>query len=76
LGKQTQLTEYIGDGVYVIFDGFGFWLHANDHECPTDKIYLEPSVLQALNRFAKSAIEVYRHALKEELDSNAKEIGQ
>lgn len=45
-------TEYIGDGVYAIFDGFGIWLHANDHRNPTDKVYLEPSGLKSLNDFA------------------------
>jgi len=45
--------EYLGDGVYVAFDGFGFWLHANDHKNPTDRIYLEPEVLNALNNFVK-----------------------
>lgn len=51
-GKQVP-ASYLGDGVYAIFDGFGIWLHANDHENPTDKVYLEPSILVALNRFAK-----------------------
>jgi hypothetical protein len=44
---------YIGDGVYCGFDGFGIWLHANSHDNPTDKIYLEPVVLQQLINFAK-----------------------
>lgn len=43
--------EYLGDGVYAIFDGDGVWLHANDHENPTDRVYLEPEVLEALNKF-------------------------
>lgn len=42
---------YIGDGVYVEYDGLGVWLLANNPHIPTDKIYLEPSVLKALNRF-------------------------
>ena len=46
-------ASYLGDGVYAIFDGMGIWLHANDHKNPTDKVYLEPSVLESLNRFAK-----------------------
>ncbi len=50
---RAQKKEYIGDGVYVIFDGFGFWLHTNDLENPSDRIYLEPTVLESLNRFAK-----------------------
>lgn len=44
---------YLGDGVYAIFDGYGIWLHANSHDNPTDKIYLEPQVLSALNMFVK-----------------------
>ena len=44
-------AEYLGDGVYALYDGLGIWLHANDHANPTDKVYLEPSVLKNLNRF-------------------------
>jgi len=45
--------DYIGDGVYVEYDGEGIMLKANDHLDPTDTIYLEPNVLEALIRFAK-----------------------
>ena len=45
-------SSYLGDGVYAIFDGHGIWLHANDHEHPTDKIYLEPEILKRLGSFA------------------------
>jgi len=48
-----SIYEYLGDGVYAKHDGFGVWLLANDHLNPTDKVYLEPSVLTALNRFIK-----------------------
>lgn len=48
---MNEIKDYIGDGVYVIYDGYGIWLHANHHEHPTDKIYLEPNVLKALNNF-------------------------
>ncbi len=48
-------AEYLGDGVYAIFDGFGMWLHANDHENPTDKIYLEPEVMKALIMFGEAS---------------------
>jgi hypothetical protein len=43
--------EYIGDGVYAMFDGYGIVLHANHHEHPTDKIYLEPQVCESLSHF-------------------------
>jgi len=29
--ENKRPTTYLGDGVYAIFDGFGIWLHANDH---------------------------------------------
>ena len=46
-------ASYLGDGVYAIHDGYGIWLHANDHreELASDKIYLEPSVLESLINF-------------------------
>ncbi len=55
-----KMYEYCGDGVYACYDGFGIWLHANNHraELATDKIYLEPEVLEALNRFNKAVREV------------------
>lgn len=43
--------EYIGDGVYVCHDGYGIQLHANSHIDPTDRIYLEPYVLERLVEF-------------------------
>jgi len=48
---DKEIFEYLGDGVYAKFNGHGIWLLANHHEHPTDKVYLEPSVLRALNRF-------------------------
>jgi hypothetical protein len=47
------IQDYIGDGVYVEFDGYVITLKANDIHHPTDTIYLEPDVLAALNRFAQ-----------------------
>lgn len=46
------MRDYIGDGVYVEFDGFGIELRANSPDSP-HVVYLEPQVLEALNRFAK-----------------------
>lgn len=45
--------DYLGDGVYVGHDGYQLWLYANHHEHPTDRIALEPSVLEALIRYAE-----------------------
>ena len=48
--------RYLGDGVYARFDGYGIWLLANDHLHPTDKVYLEPEVLQKLINFTEEII--------------------
>ena len=44
-------SEYLGDGVYVSYDGFGIWMTAENGMEATDSIYLEPSVLRHLNEF-------------------------
>ena len=57
--SKIEEWEYIGDGVYVMHDGWGMWLHANSHDCPTDRIYLEPEVFEALKNFQKKIVEHY-----------------
>ena len=59
------LEDYIGDGVYVESDNYGgIWIKANHHEHPTDKVYLEPSVFEALLRFRERV----NHGRKEKKD--------
>lgn len=48
---ESKDRDYIGDGVYVVYDGYGVELRANDPDQPSDTIYLEPYVLESLNRF-------------------------
>lgn len=45
--------DYIGDGVYVAFDGYAVWLRIDDHRNVGSQICLEPEVLEALVRFAR-----------------------
>lgn len=52
---EKRPAEHLGDGVYAIFDGYGIWLHTNDHENPTDRVFLEPQVMEALKRFEKDS---------------------
>ena len=42
--EEDKGWVYLGDGVYAKSDGYGIWLHANDHLNPTDRIYLEDFV--------------------------------
>ena len=61
--ENLKYQDYAGDGVYVEYDGCSFWLRANHHTdalC-TDKIYLEPETLSALNRIAQRLIELKKN---------------
>jgi len=51
--SDSRFADYAGDGVYVINLGWAIELRANDPRNPTDTIYLEPEVLEAINRIAK-----------------------
>jgi hypothetical protein len=48
---QEETKDYLGDGVYVDFDGYQIWLKANDYNNPTDQIALEPNVIESLMRY-------------------------
>ncbi len=45
--------EYLGDGVYVSFDGYHILLRANDHQSK-HVIALEPQVLMALDKYREN----------------------
>lgn len=47
----SQFDSYLGDGVYVSFDGYQLWLAANHHE--NKVIALEPSVYEALTNYVR-----------------------
>jgi hypothetical protein len=51
-----KFNAYLGDSVYVGFDGYHYWLmtwngYSDD---PRNKIALEPSVYEALQRWVES----------------------
>ncbi len=48
---KPMKDEYIGDGVYVSFDGYQIWLAANHHE--NRVVALEPEVWSQLVEYAK-----------------------
>lgn len=43
---RVEQTTYLGDGVYLSFDGYQLWLAANHHE--NRVIALEPGVFKNL----------------------------
>jgi len=48
---RPSMKRYIGDGVYVAFDGFALTLTTENGVAVTNTIYLEPEVWAALNEF-------------------------
>jgi len=55
----SPTEEYLGDGVYVVFDGYSFVLDLRGQDNST-KIILEPVVMDALDRFRKRIEEIER----------------
>jgi hypothetical protein len=43
--------RYLGDSVYADFDGYGITLTTENGYGPSNTIYLEPQVLQALAEY-------------------------
>ena len=42
------MKKYLGDGVYIEYDGFGMRLTTEDGLDTTNEIYIEPTVWKAL----------------------------
>jgi len=58
--KKLQFPEYLGDSVYVGFDGYHIWLNTNNGypDDPRNAIVLEPLVFEALARWVEHLKEV------------------
>ena len=48
--------DYAGDGIYVMVDKYGIWLHANHHKFPTDKIYIDNTTLKSILKIREDGI--------------------
>lgn len=53
--------DYLGDGVYALFDGCAIWLRANDVHYPSDEICLEPDIIRSLFKFNEHCDELIRN---------------
>lgn len=51
------MKKYLGDGVYVSFDGYQLWLTTEDGISVTNTIALEPSVYEALVQYVSKLVE-------------------
>lgn len=50
--KEGDYATYLGDGLYAKFDGWQIELLANNPDDPSDTVYLEQDVYQALVEYA------------------------
>ena len=48
---NTSDSIYLGDGVYVSFDGYHIWLETDDGYGATNRIALEDTAFLALKRY-------------------------
>ncbi len=48
---KVRHPEYLGDGVYAVFDGYHIWLRLSAHDNTEGQIALEPGVYAALVRY-------------------------
>lgn len=66
---------YLGDAVYADFDGIHIILTTEDGISTTNTIFLEPAVLEALNRYAdrlrQLAHENHQNEQQRSTDSNS-----
>ena len=57
--NQEYPKAYLGDGVYAAVSNGQIVLTAENGIVATDTIYLEPEVVEALERYTKRAVEHY-----------------
>lgn len=48
-----MMKIYLGDGAYVVYDGLGYTLTAENGVEVTDTVYLEPEVCDAFIKFVE-----------------------
>jgi hypothetical protein len=53
---ETECT-YLGDGVYVSFDGYNLVIRVNDHRSDP-VVFLEPSVIDELMQYYQKIIKL------------------
>lgn len=51
--RGAVLKDYLGDSVYADFDGFNVVLTTENGDGPSNTIFLEPTVLAALDQYRK-----------------------
>ena len=67
-------TEHLGDGAYISFDGYQFWLAVNHHENKVVAIgFREIDMLNDFVRRTKGVIDEYRERKADEASGNVEQ---
>ena len=61
-----ETKAYLGDAVYVDFDGFALWLTTEDGIRETNRICLEPELYRALTEYVARLTEPHPDRQQEE----------
>lgn len=56
MNKDSIGKAYIGDGVYIMFDGWSFVLTAENGITATDTICLDLNAIEDLNRYVGNVV--------------------
>jgi hypothetical protein len=64
-GRKVPAT-YLGDAVYAIYDGYGYWLRLNDHRNKEGQIYLEWPVIDSLFAFVENCKQIGKTSERKE----------
>lgn len=62
--EPSKFADYLGDGVYVDFDGYQIILKANDFDNPTDVIALEFNTMTSLKRYEERLIQMLKNDIQ------------
>ena len=67
---MKDVKEYLGDGAYVTFDGYHIVLTAENGIFTTDKVCLEPEVLQRFSDYVERLKSSFLPSGKESLKTS------
>lgn len=73
-GREVSAT-YLGDAVYVIYDGHSYRLRLNDHRNEEGQICLEPPVLSSLWNFVTECNKLRQTTEKENEGKESENLG-
>lgn len=63
---KSKYADYLGDGVYVDWDGYHIILKANDFDNPTDTIYLDNYVLSAFSKYQERLNKIIQNEINQQ----------